>query len=138
MPFIITIVAIVLTDLLKGVIIGIAVGLFYVIRSNFRTAVFSVQDGDYHLVRLRKDVSFFIKPLLKETLEKIPANSNLVLDLTRAEFIDKDVIETINEFTQHAHLKNIIVTVNKSLYNESHQLIEHAIALPKPEDDSAH
>lgn len=138
MPFIITIVAIVLTDLLKGVIIGIAVGLFYVIRSNFRTAVFSVQDGDYHLVRLRKDVSFFIKPLLKETLEKIPANSNLVLDLTRAEFIDKDVIETINEFTQHAHLKNIVVTVNKSLYNESHQLIAQGIALPKPEDDSAH
>ncbi|MEI2749209.1 MAG: hypothetical protein V9E88_10680 [Ferruginibacter sp.] len=76
--------------------------------------------------------------MLKETLEKIPANSNLVLDLTRAEFIDKDVIETINEFTQHAHLKNIVVTVNKSLYNESHQLIAQGIALPKPEDDSAH
>ncbi len=125
MPFLITILAIVFTDLLKGVVIGIAVGLFYTIRSNFRTAIFSVQDGSNYLVRLRKDVSFFIKPLLKEKLEKIPENSNLILDLTRAEFIDKDVIDTINEFTQHAHLKNILVTVNKSTYNASHQLIEH-------------
>ncbi len=135
MPFVITIVAIVLTDLLKGVLIGIAAGIFYIIRSNFRTAIFTVKDKDYYLVRLRKDISFFSKPKLKKVLEDIPENSKLMIDLTKAEFIDKDIIETINEFMSHAAHKNIDVTLNKSTYNESHKLIDPG----KPYvDDSAH
>jgi MFS superfamily sulfate permease-like transporter len=135
MPFITTIIAIVLTDLLIGVLIGIAVGIFYIIRSNFRTAIFTVKDKDYYLVRLRKDISFFSKPKLKKELENIPKNSKLMIDLTKAEFIDKDIIETINEFMAHAQLKNIEVTLNKSLYNESHQLVDVKCFNV---DDSAH
>lgn len=135
MPFIVTILAIVFTDLLKGVLIGIAVGIFYIIRSNFRTAIFVVNDHNKYLIRLRKDISFFSKPVLKSKLEKIPANSSLIIDLTKAEFIDRDIIDTINEYLLHAHLKNIHVTVNKSLYNDSHQLVEKK---ETPADDSAH
>lgn len=124
MPFVITVAAIVFTDLLKGVLIGIAAGVFYIIRSNFRTAVFTVQDGRNWLVRLRKDVSFFSKPKLKNVFEHIPENASVTIDLTRAEFIDKDIIDTINEFSTNASDKNITVTVHKSLYNESHSLIE--------------
>lgn len=134
-PFIVTIIAIVGIDLLKGVLIGIATGIFYIIRGNFRTAIFTVKDKDYYLIRLRKDISFFSKPKLKKELESIPKDSKLMIDLTKAEFIDKDIIETINEFTAHASLKNIDVTLNKSMYNESHQLVEvkHFNV-----DDSAH
>lgn len=135
MPFVITLLAIVLTDLLKGVLIGIGVGIFYVIRSNFRTAIFSVTEDNHHLIRLRKDVSFFSKPLLKRKLEMLPENAKLILDLTKAEFIDKDVIDTINEFMQHAALKNISVTLNKSTYNLSHQLVDKKLYNA---DDSAH
>ncbi|MBS1495279.1 MAG: SulP family inorganic anion transporter [Bacteroidetes bacterium] len=135
MPFVVTLLAIIFTDLLTGVLIGIAVGIFFVIRSNFRTAIFSVHENNHHLIRLRKDVSFFSKPILKQKLEKLPANSRLVLDLTKAEFIDKDVIDTINEFIQHASLKNISVTLNKSTYNLSHQLVDNN---PVKADDSAH
>ncbi len=123
MPFVITILAIVVTDLLKGVIIGIIVGIFYVIRSNFRTAIFVVQNNNSYLLRMRKDVSFFVKPRLKESLESIPENSSLHVDMTRAEFVDMDILDTINEFIVHAQLKNIRVTVSKSTYNASHQLI---------------
>lgn len=136
MPFMITLLAIVLTDLLKGVLIGIGVGIFYVIRENFRTAIFVVNDNDQYLIRLRKDVSFFSKPVLKSNLEKIPAKSKLVIDLSRAEFIDKDVIDTINDFLVHAHLKEIRVTVKKSLYNESHKLVDRNDTMIV--DDSAH
>ncbi|MEO6537130.1 MAG: SulP family inorganic anion transporter [Ferruginibacter sp.] len=135
MPFIITLTAIVFTDLLKGVLIGIAAGIFYVIRSNFRTAIFSVADNNHHLIRLRKDVSFFSKPILKRKLEQLPQNASVILDLSKAEFIDKDVIDTINEFMQHASLKNITVTLKKSLYNMSHQLVDKNLYNA---DDSAH
>lgn len=137
MPFMVTLLAIVFTDLLKGVLIGIGLGIFYIIRSNFRTSVFLVNDKRHYLIRLRKDISFFSKPVLKEKLESIPANSSLLIDATRAEFIDKDVIDTINEFMQHAHLKNILVDLKKSTYNPLHELVQvRAISIPK--DDSAH
>jgi MFS superfamily sulfate permease-like transporter len=123
MPFVITIVAIVLTDLLKGVVIGISLGFFYTIRSNFRTAVFWIHENNNYLIRLRKDVSFFIKPILKEKLEQIPENANLIIDLVHAEHMDRDVIDTINEFLSHAHLKNIHCTLKKNSFNQLHQLI---------------
>jgi MFS superfamily sulfate permease-like transporter len=137
MPFIITLSAIVLTDLLKGVLIGIGLGIFYIIRSNFRTSVFIINDKNNYLIRLRKDISFFSKPVLKNKLESLPVNCAVLIDLTRAEFIDKDVIDTINEFMLHAHLKNIKVNLKKSTYNPLHELVQ--ITVPeKLQDDMAH
>ena len=113
LPFVITITAILATDLLKGVIIGIVAGLFFVLRSNFKTAVFVVNDENKYLFRLRKDVSFLNKPIIKNKLEMVPENSYVLIDATRADFIDKDIIETIEDFMLHAHLKNIKVEVKK-------------------------
>jgi MFS superfamily sulfate permease-like transporter len=115
LPFIITIIAILVTDLLKGVIIGIGVGLFFVLRSNFKTAVFVVNDASNYLFRLRKDVSFLNKPIIKRKLEEVPEDSFVIIDTSRADFIDKDVIETIEDFMIHAPLKNIKVELKKSV-----------------------
>ena len=123
-PFFITVVAIIFTDLLIGILIGIAVGLFFVLRSNFRTALFVVNDNNKYLFRLRKDVSFLNKPILKSKLEEVPANAYVLIDLSRADFVDKDVIEVINDFQHHAQLKNIRVEIKKSTYKKDHQLIE--------------
>lgn len=109
LPFVITIVAILATDLLKGVIIGIGVGLFFVMRSNFRKAVFVVHDEFRYLFRLRKDVSFLNKAIIKQKLEQVPENSRVIIDAKRADFIDKDVVEVIEDFAIHAPLKNIKV-----------------------------
>ncbi|MET0635954.1 MAG: SulP family inorganic anion transporter [Chitinophagaceae bacterium] len=114
LPFIITIIAILVTDLLKGVIIGIGVGLFFSFRSNFRTAVFVVNDNNTFLFRLRKDVSFLNKAIIKRKLEEVPKNSVVFIDTTRADYIDRDVIETIEDFMIAAPLKNIIVELKKS------------------------
>lgn len=124
LPFLITILAILFTDFLTGVLIGIAAGLFFVLRSNFRTSVFIVNDGNNYLVRLRKDVSFLNKPILKRKLENVPENSYVIIDATRADFIDKDVIEVINDYLRHAHLKNIQVEIKKSIHKPVHQLFE--------------
>ena len=118
LPFIITIAAILLTDLLKGVLIGIGVGLFFVMRSNFKSAVFVVNDNNKYLFRLRKDVSFLNKAIIKNRLEKVPENSFVLIDAARADFIDKDVVETIEDFMLHAPLKNITVELKRSVYKE--------------------
>jgi MFS superfamily sulfate permease-like transporter len=128
-PFAVTIIAILLTDLLIGIMIGIVVGLFFMIRSNFRSSVLMVNDADKYLVRLRKDVSFLNKPIVKKMLEAVPADSYVLIDASRADFIDKDVIETINEFLAHAHLKNIQADVKKSLHKPMHLLFKNSATL---------
>jgi MFS superfamily sulfate permease-like transporter len=107
LPFVITIVAILFTDLLKGVVIGIVIGIFFIVRSNFRSAVMVVNDGDRYLIRFRKDVSFLNKPFLKSRLEMIPANAFVMIDSTRADFIDSDILETVKDFMLHAPLEGI-------------------------------
>jgi carbonic anhydrase len=127
-PFVVTIVAIIFTDLLIGIVIGIGVGLFFVLRSNFKTSFFVVHDDSKYLFRLRKDVSFLNKPLLKNKLEMVPENSSVLIDISRADFIDKDVIEVINDFLQHAHLKNIKTEIKKSPGKVNHnQIIEQPV-----------
>ena len=126
MPFVITIIAILMTDLLKGIIMGIGVGLFFMIRSNFRSSVFIVNDDNKYLFRLRKDVSFLNKPIVKKKLEEVPANTFVLIDATRADFIDKDVIEEINNFMVHAHLKNIKVEIKKSQFKPTHLLFNNS------------
>jgi MFS superfamily sulfate permease-like transporter len=126
LPFVITIVAILFTDLLKGVVIGIVVGLIFVLRSNFKSAVFVVHDELKYLFRLRKDVSFLNKPIVKNKLEQVPENAHVVIDISRADFIDKDIIEVIEDFMIHAPLKNISVDFN------NHKHINHGFST-KPE-----
>ena len=124
LPLVITIIAILATDLLKGVLIGIVVGLFFILRSNFKTALLIVNDDDKYLFRFRKDVSFLNKPILKSKLEKIPENAFAIIDVSRADFIDKDVIEVINDFLTHAHLKGIRVEIKKNVSRKDHMLID--------------
>ena len=118
LPFVITIGAILLTDLLIGVLIGICAGLFFIVRSNFKTSVFIVNDHNKFLIRLRKDVSFLNKPIIKNKLEEIPENASVLIDASRADFIDKDVVEVIEDFAIHAPLKNIKVEVKRSQHKE--------------------
>ncbi|MEP6846702.1 MAG: SulP family inorganic anion transporter, partial [Panacibacter sp.] len=128
-PFVLTILAIIFTDLLVGILIGIVVGLFFVMRSNFKTALFVVNDDNKFLFRLQKDVSFLNKPILKAKLEQVPEDAHVIIDLSRADFLDKDVIEVINDFQHHAHFKNIRVEIKKSQIKKDHKLIEEKPAL---------
>ncbi len=127
-PFIATVVAIIFTDLLIGIGIGLAIGLFFIIRTNFKTSLLVVNDQERYLFRFRKDISFLNKPLLKEKLEEVPSNSFVLIDITRADFVDQDVADVINDFSQHAHLKNITITVKRNNNRVSHQQIAHAEA----------
>ncbi|MFT3903641.1 MAG: SulP family inorganic anion transporter [Niabella sp.] len=127
LPFVITIVAILATDLLKGVIVGICVGIFFIIRSNFKRSVFVVNDDNKYLFRLRKDVSFLNKAIIKNKLASVPDNSDVFIDAQRADFIDKDIIEVIEDFIIQASLKDIHVELRTSALNNhgfSRQILE--------------
>jgi MFS superfamily sulfate permease-like transporter len=69
-------------------------------------------------------VSFLNKPIVKKKLEDVPENAFVLIDATRADFIDKDVIEEVNNFLCHAHLKNIKVEIKKSMHKPMHLLFQ--------------
>ena len=111
-PFIVTILAIVFTDLLIGVLIGLATAIFYILRSNFRNPFLEEKTklhiGEVINLELPNQVSFLNKASIKETLWNVPNNSKVVVDATYANFIDNDVVEIINDFkTTIAPEKNI-------------------------------
>lgn len=109
LPFIITVVAIVFLDLLNGVLIGLVVGIFFVIRTNHHSALTLVNQDDHYLLRFNKDLSFVNKTELKEKLASIPPDSNLIIDGTKAIFIDNDIYDVIADFKQSAKFNNISV-----------------------------
>lgn len=116
-PFTATVVAILATDLLKGIIIGILFGIFYTLRHSYRNShhmkdVITTEDGHevHHLV-LAEEVSFFNKASVIEALETIPANSKVIIDCTKTKAIAHDVVEIIQNYRSHAKLKNISVEI---------------------------
>ncbi|WP_276372073.1 SulP family inorganic anion transporter [Chryseolinea sp. H1M3-3] len=114
-PFVVTILAILVTDLLIGITIGILVGLFFVLKSNFHKALFSVNEKNNYLIRLTKDVSFLNKALLRQTFKDIPAGSKVIIDGSRSVFIDQDILETINDFRESASNRDISVELKQSV-----------------------
>lgn len=107
LPFIVTVLAIVFTDLLIGIAIGIVFGILFVIKTNHHSSMTLVSQDMYYLLRFNKDVSFVNKTELKEKLSAIPPNSSLIIDGTKAIFIDSDIYDVVTDFTQSAQHKNI-------------------------------
>lgn len=114
-PFALTIIAILLTDLLKGITVGILVGLFFVLKTNFRRSIISVNDKDNYLIRLTNDVTFLNKALLRRTLGEIPNGSKVIIDGTRPSFIDQDIAETLADFCESAPNREIKVEMKQSV-----------------------
>lgn len=108
-PFVTTIVAILLTDLLKGMLVGVAVGLYFVIRTNFNAAIALTRHDHNYLLKLRKDVSFLNKSLLRQLLLEVEHGSHLIIDGTRAHFVDSDIRDMLQEFCESAGEKRIAV-----------------------------
>jgi MFS superfamily sulfate permease-like transporter len=110
LPFIITILVVVFKDLLWGIFIGTAVGLLFVLRTNFKNVISFVRDGKNVLVKFNKDVYFLNKPKIKEVLMNLQEGDELLIDGTKAQFIDHDIYSILEEFKIGAKDRNIAVT----------------------------
>lgn len=114
-PFAVTVVAILATDLLKGITAGMVVGGFYALLHSYRNShhmkdIITTQDGRqvHHLV-LAEEVSFFNKASVIKALDEIPPNSKVIIDYTNSKTIDYDVMELLNEYEINAKTRNITV-----------------------------
>lgn len=115
MPFTMTILGILFTNLLQGIMIGMAFAIFYILKSNYHTP-FDYHQEDHHEgekidIMLGKEVSFLNKASVMLMLEGLPKNSIVTLDGSKSNYIDFDVVEIIENFIAHAPLKNITVNV---------------------------
>ena len=101
-PFAVTVVAVVFTDLLKGVAIGMVVSMFYVLRANLKLAYFfkkeNYREGEIITIKLAQEVSFLNKAAIKQTLVHLPENCKIVIDASDTFYIDHDVLELIRDF----------------------------------------
>lgn len=109
LPFAITVAAILVTDLLQGIAIGMVCGFFFVLKANYHAAITLTQHGSHYLLRLHKDVSFLNKALLRKYLNDVPDDSELLIDGNKTLFIDQDILETIADFLQAVPDRNIKV-----------------------------
>lgn len=128
MPFIATIVGILLTDLLIGIGIGLVVAMFYILLTNYKAAYFLHKDEDPRdhslILTLSEDVTFLNKASILRTLNNLPENSKVTIDATHSVNIDYDVIEIINEFQANAKSKNIELHV-RGINLDTNELESH-------------
>lgn len=115
-PFVVTIIAVVLTDLLIGVAIGMLVGVFYILRTNLRNPYFYhiESGGSKKVIRLRlaQEVSFLNKAAIQITLTSLPNETEVIIDGSESMYIDPDVLEIIHNYKHNAYTKGIIVTLH--------------------------
>jgi MFS superfamily sulfate permease-like transporter len=111
-PFVVTIMAILLTDLLIGIMIGIATGLIFVIKSNFKNSMTFIVDDKKYLIRFRGNASFLNKPKLKAALGQIEDGSLVFIDVSKADFVDSDIKELILDFEKQCSFRNIDINIS--------------------------
>ncbi|WP_341903180.1 SulP family inorganic anion transporter [Fluviicola taffensis] len=118
-PFIVTIIGILFTDLLVGISIGLGVSFLVILYYNFKLSHYLSVDGNVYKIRLTEHMTFLNKASLIETLLKIPNNVKVIIDESEAKFLANDIIESIEDFKIRAKDKNIeieIITPNELEY----------------------
>jgi carbonic anhydrase/SulP family sulfate permease len=102
LPFLFTIIAIIFTDLLIGVMIGLAVSIFFLLKSNYKNPFLIEREtlniGETVRVELPNQVSFLNRASIKDTLWALPNGTKVIIDATNCNFIDSDILEIIQEF----------------------------------------
>lgn len=117
LPFVVTIVVMLGTDLLKGVGAGIAVSIFFIIRHNIKSSIEVAEDiidgKRNYLIKLPQHITFFNKGFIIKYLSKIRHESRVIIDGSVNKSTDKDVQEVLNEFIETARQKNIEIQLVK-------------------------
>ncbi len=114
-PFAVTIGAVIFTDLLKGTLIGLGVGVVFAIRQQQQGAIVVVSDAGRTLIQLSKDLTFLNKPQLKEILAAIPAHQHVIINRTAVDFLDDDIEEILLDFDECCNERDITVQIQLSL-----------------------
>ena len=105
-PFVLTVFAIVMTDLLIGVLIGLAVSISFILHSNMRRPIRRVVEkhlgGDVLHIELPNQVSFLNRAALSKVLDEVPRGGDLLLDAQNTDYVDPDVLDLIRDFKEQS------------------------------------
>ena len=112
LPFIVTVLGIIFTDLLIGIGLGLLVGIVVILLKSYQNSHFlNIQDQSNGRVRfkmtLAEEVTFFNKGAILKELDALPENSFLELDVRQTRYLDFDIIEILENFSEKARSKNI-------------------------------
>ena len=114
-PFLATVIAILFTDLLRGIGVGLVFAILSILRHNYRNPYYFHKEeynkGEIIKIILSENVTFLNKANILQTLNHIPSNSKLEIDGSKSLNISHDVIEIIRDFSENAKLKNIELKV---------------------------
>jgi carbonic anhydrase len=103
-PFIVTVVAVVFTDLLTGVSIGMAMSVFAILSGNIKLPYQYKKEftDEGHIIRidLSQEITFLNKAAVKDFLDRIPSESKVIINAESTKYIDHDVLEIIRDFKE--------------------------------------
>ncbi|MFT5018232.1 MAG: MFS superfamily sulfate permease-like transporter, partial [Limisphaerales bacterium] len=111
-PFIVTVLGIIFTDLLFGIAMGLGVGIVVILYKSYQNSHFlHIKDNSNgrHRIRmtLAEEVTFFNKGAILKELESLPANSQLELDVSKTRYLDYDIVEILEDYVIKAKDRNI-------------------------------
>ena len=111
LPFLLTIIVILTTDLLIGVSIGLLMSIYFIVQNNFK-AEYKItttkhQGIETEYIKLNSNVTFLNKVKLRKALDEVPEYSVLTIDGSECNFIDYDILEIISEFENKAKERHI-------------------------------
>ncbi len=124
-PFVVTVIAILFTDLLVGILIGLSVSIVFLLKSNYKNP-FKIKREKINVketitIELPNQVSFLNKASIKNTLWNLPKNSNVILDAKFSDYIDNDILELIEIFKNTIAIEKSI-NLNILGLKRSHQI----------------
>jgi len=131
LPFIVTVLGIIFTDLLVGIALGLAVGIVIILIKSYQNSHFlHIEDNSDGKQKIKmtfaEEVTFFNKGAILNELDRLPENSYLELDVRKTRYLDNDIIEILEDFSVKAQNRNIDIKLisqggtvdNPTNYNE--------------------
>lgn len=105
-PFLVTMGAILFSNLLIGVIVGLVVAVGILLNSNLRRPLRRISEkhvaGEILHIELANQVSFLNRPTLEKTLREALPGSDILLDATNTDYIDPDILATIRFYKRRS------------------------------------
>jgi MFS superfamily sulfate permease-like transporter len=119
LPFIVTVVAILMTDLLKGIGIGMVVAIYFILRKNYKHSYHYKKEehheGETITLVLSEEVTFLNKGSIQLTLDNLPHGSTVIVDGRNSVHIDYDVLEIIQDFEKFTAPSRDITVITKGI-----------------------
>jgi MFS superfamily sulfate permease-like transporter len=114
LPFLVTVLCVLFTDLLTGTLLGFAFAIFFVIYRHYSSSIVLTDDGNNRLIRLAGDVSFLHKAQLAKAIAGTRAGGALIVDGTRARDVDVEIQELLSEVEAEQSSRNYEVRLLRS------------------------